>query len=97
LVVLAGCGTASGPVSGGAGSLSLARAFLAARVPTVVASLWPVVDDRTAHVMTALHTRLSGGDDPAHALREAQVMLLRSPDPELRSPSTWAAFRAFGG
>jgi CHAT domain-containing protein len=97
LVVLAGCGTASGPASGGSGSLSLARAFLAARVPTVVGSLWPVVDDRTARVMTLLHTRLTGGDDPADALRQAQMTLLRSADPETRSPSTWAAFSAFGG
>jgi CHAT domain-containing protein len=97
LVVLAGCGTASGPVDGGTGSLSLARAFLAAHVPTVVASLWPVVDQRTAPVMTALHTRLSRGDDPADALRAVQIALLRSPDAELQSPSTWAAFRVFGG
>jgi len=97
LVVLAGCGTGSGPASPGAGTISLARAFLAARVPSVVASFWPVADGRTLELMTALHAGLAGGEEPAAALRTAQLSLLRSRDPDLRSPSTWAAFGALGG
>jgi CHAT domain-containing protein len=97
LVVLAGCGTGSGPASGGSETLSLARAFLAARVPTVVASFWPVADGRTVELMTALHTGLARGQEPAAALRAAQLSLLRSGDPGLRSPSTWAAFGVLGG
>ena len=96
-VVLAGCDTGRGPEGTDGGTLSLARAFLAARVPTVVASLWPVVDGRTTEMMTALHAGLSRGDAPVDALRAAQLGLLRSPDPALRSPATWAAFRALGG
>jgi CHAT domain-containing protein len=97
LVVLAACSTASGPESAGAGSISLARAFLAARVPTVVASLWPIVDGRTLDMMIALHAGLSRGEEPAVALRAAQLALLRSPESALRSPATWAAFQALGG
>jgi len=47
--------------------------------------------------MVALHAGLSRGDEPADALRAAQLGLLRSPDRALRSPATWAAFRAIGG
>jgi CHAT domain-containing protein len=66
-------------------------------VPSVVASFWPVADGRTLELMTALHASLAGGEEPAAALRTAQLSLLRSRDPDLRSPSTWAAFGAFGG
>ena len=44
LAVLAACGSADGPVALGGASLSLARPFLSAGVPNVVASLWPVSD-----------------------------------------------------
>jgi CHAT domain-containing protein/tetratricopeptide (TPR) repeat protein len=97
LVVLAGCGTSSGSVSASGGTLSLAHAFLAARVPSVVASLWPVADGRTVDLMTALHAGVSRGEEPAQALRAAQLTLLKAREPALRSPSTWAAFRALGG
>ena len=48
LVVLASCGSHAGPVSESEGSLSLARSFLAAGVPSVVGSLWRV-DDAKHH------------------------------------------------
>lgn len=96
-VVLAGCGTGNGPQRSDAGTASLAQAFLAARVPSVVASLWPVLDHRTAEMMTVLHSRLSRGDAAVDALRAAQLEVLHSADLELRSPATWAAFRALGG
>ena len=97
LVVLAGCDTGAGPQRAGEGTASLARAFLAAEVPAVVASLWPVNDARTAELMTRLHERVARGEDPAAALRAAQLTMLHAKDPALRSPSTWAAFGLLGG
>ena len=97
LVVLAGCGTASGSQSASAGTLSLARAFLVARVPSVVASLWQVADRPTVELMTAFHAGVSRGEEPAEALRAAQLTLLEAPEPALHSPAIWAAFRALGG
>src|SRR5262249_35433356 len=44
VLVLAACRTSGGRVRRGEGVLSLARPFLAAGVPTVVASLWDVDD-----------------------------------------------------
>ncbi len=97
-VVLAVCGSTSSPRPGDtAGRLGLASAFLAADVPTVVATLWPVKDQRTVALVTALHTRLRAGDDPATALRFAQLQQLTSSDGALRSPATWALFQALGG
>ena len=50
LVVLAACGSADGDVFRGAGAMSLARSWLDAGVPTVIASLWNV-DDQEAEVL----------------------------------------------
>ncbi|HEV8241980.1 MAG TPA: CHAT domain-containing protein [Thermoanaerobaculia bacterium] len=97
LVVLAGCSTGSGAESASTGTLSLARAFLGARVPSVVASLWPVSDGSTVELMTAFHSGVSRGLKPAEALRAAQLTLLRAREPGLRLPTAWAAFQALGG
>lgn len=96
-VVLAACGGNGGPLAGTAGRLSLARAFLAADVPEVVAALWPVGDQRSVALLTALHEGLSTGHDAATALRSAQLQMLTGRDPVLRSPATWALFQALGG
>jgi CHAT domain-containing protein len=97
-VVLAVCGSASSArPSGAAGRLGLAQAFLAADVPTVVAALWPVKDQRSVDLLTTMHRRLRAGDEPAQALRFAQLQLLTSSDSALRSPATWALFQALGG
>ncbi len=95
-VVLATCG-GSGLREGVDARLSLARAFLAADVPTVVATLWPVGDRRSVPLLVGLHSRLGAGDDPPTALRAAQLALLHRRDPTLSSPATWALFQALGG
>ena len=97
VVVLSACDTAQGPLRPGEGPMSLARAFLAARVPSVVATLWPVSDGSTAPLLAELHRRLRRGDDAAAALRSAQLSLLRGPRADLRTPTRWAAFQALGG
>src|SRR6185503_19154025 len=48
LVVLSGCSTSGGRLSATEGVSSLARAFFAAGVPQIVASLWEVNDETTA-------------------------------------------------
>lgn len=95
LAVLAACETASGPVSG-EGVMSLARGFLAAGVPNVVASLWDIEDRMAAQLLRAFYVRLTQMSDPVVALRDAQLSLLRSSDPNLRNPAAWAAFELLG-
>src|SRR5207244_6238276 len=51
LVVLSGCQTALGKNVHGEGSIGLARGFMYAGVPRVVASLWQVSDLGTAELM----------------------------------------------
>jgi len=95
LVVLAACSTASGP-PGGEGLLGLARAFLAAGVPSVVASLWSINDHEASLLSRALGARLQASSEPARALQGAQLQMLASHDPTVHSPSAWAAFQLFG-
>jgi CHAT domain-containing protein len=96
LVILAACSTASGAISKGEGVVSVARPFLAAGVPMVVASQWDVDDGATAQLFVAFHRALAETQDPVRALRRAQISLLRSGNTVLASPANWGAFVALG-
>jgi CHAT domain-containing protein/TolA-binding protein len=94
LVILAACSTAEGLTLGTEGVLSLARAFLAAGVPAVVASLGPVGDSEANALFEVFHQRLRRGDDAMTALRNAQLTLLRERPERVTS---WSAFEVIGG
>jgi CHAT domain-containing protein len=96
LIVLAACDTGNEYVPGGEGVTSLARAFLAAGVPTVVASLWSVDDAATARLSDEFHKKLLAGSDPVDALREAQIGMLRGKNEKDKLPRAWAAFEVIG-
>ena len=96
LAILSGCHTATGGLSTTEGPSSLARAFFAAGVPAVVASLWAVEDETTARFFTEYHRALQLGDDPTAALRRTQLAWLARAKDEPRNASTWAAFTMFG-
>jgi CHAT domain-containing protein/tetratricopeptide (TPR) repeat protein len=95
LVVLSAC-SSSGTSPGGEQLASLAGGFLAAGVPSVVASLWEVDDHTAAALFTVFHRRLRESGNPAQALREAQLAMLASGDENLRSPAGWGAFTVLG-
>jgi CHAT domain-containing protein len=95
LVFLSACDTAPGFVDGDReGVAGLARAFLAAGVPSVVATLWAVDDQAAAHLAATFHTHLSAGETPAHAVRLAQRALLYDSS---SAPFAWAPFELFQG
>jgi CHAT domain-containing protein len=96
LVALAACRTAGGRVARGEGPLSLARAFMSAGVPTIVATLWDAGDGNSYDLFVYFHKALRGGASPAAALRGAQLALLRDADPERRRPRAWAIAAGFG-
>jgi len=96
LVVLGACGTAAGPTLRGEGVLNLARPFLAAGVPTVIATLWDVQDRAGRRLLTAFHRNVRAGESAVSALRRAQLDLLNSGDPLLQRPAAWAPFIAIG-
>ncbi|MEE8585669.1 MAG: CHAT domain-containing tetratricopeptide repeat protein [Acidobacteriota bacterium] len=91
LVVLSGCRTALGREIRGEGLVGLARGFMYAGAPRVVASLWRVQDRATAELMERFYSRmLSKGMRPAAALREAQLSIFKQRGG--RDPYYWAAF-----
>ena len=96
LVVLASCGSAFGKISRTEGVENLARPFLAAGVPTVVASLWSVEDQATADFFVRFYRSLKQGFDAAGALQATQIESLGQPGPAA-SPRVWGAFEVIGG
>jgi CHAT domain-containing protein len=96
LVVLAACGTASGDDERLDGIPTLARAFLRAGAPSVVASLWPVDDEESAALSMELHRALRRSRDPAAALRDAQRFMLAGPRVRWRHPAAWAGIELLG-
>ncbi|MEO7274531.1 MAG: CHAT domain-containing protein, partial [Vicinamibacterales bacterium] len=104
LVVLSGCGTALGPVSG-EGVIGFTRAFLAAGASSVVATMWDVADRTTFETMRAFYQRRQTGTGTSRSLRHAQLAMLAA----LRSgrvvvngralaehPRLWAAYVLVG-
>ncbi|MBN2054912.1 CHAT domain-containing protein, partial [bacterium] len=96
VVVLSACNTAGGVNVAGEGLMSLARTFFYAGARGIVGSLAPVPEHATGELMDHLFDELPG-DDPAHALADAQRCLLRSPDSHLSHPIGWALLIYAGG
>jgi CHAT domain-containing protein/tetratricopeptide (TPR) repeat protein len=94
-VVLAACSTAAARArSGREGVDSVARAFLAAGAPSVIATLWPIDDRLAAPMFVRIHRRLARGVSAADAVREAQLDAIRGAAP--LPPSIWAAIQTIG-
>jgi CHAT domain-containing protein len=92
LVVLSACETAQGRVERDEGVMALPVGFLYAGAPAVVATQWPISDQRTAELMGDFYGRLAEGGDKLAALREA-VREHRRKYPE---PYYWAPFVYIG-
>ena len=102
-VVLSACNTAASDVIGAEALSGLARAFLYAGARSLVVSHWPVADDSTAKLMTALFAVAK--DEPrlshAEALQKAMLSLINSREknasgiPEAH-PALWAPFIVVG-
>jgi CHAT domain-containing protein len=93
LTYLSACETDSGPVMKSEGSVTMARTFFAAGVPTVVGTLWPIRDETARFAARLFHEHLRRGETPAESLRQAQLALLGH---YRRSGVEWAAFRVIG-
>jgi CHAT domain-containing protein/Tfp pilus assembly protein PilF len=97
LVVLSSCESGVGRYYRGEGIMGLSRMFVA-KVPLVVASLWPVDSHPTAALMIAFHRqRTSGKFTTVEALQRAQQEMANGDDVRYRHPYYWAAFTAVGG
>ena len=92
LVVLSACSAAVAAKDEEAGVTNLARAFLAAGVPGVIASTAPVDDGTAPEFFRELHGLLAKGIAPAEALQRAQIEMIRRGSP----PFAWAGFQYLG-
>ncbi len=91
LVILSGCSTGLGKISGD-GIVGLSRAMIYAGTPSVVVSQWDVSDRSTAYLMDRFYAARASGRGKAAALRAAQLdTLARHPHPVL-----WAPFVLIG-
>lgn len=97
LVVLSACETLLEDYGGGEGMIGMARTFLAAGAPLVVASQWPVDSDATADLMIRFHELRKSGLNTTVALRRAQQEMLAGTDTRYRNPYYWAGFLPVGG
>lgn len=93
LVVLAACDSGGGPEARGEGALSLARAFLAAGVPTVVSALGPLDDNLARQMFVEFHRAYQRGASAAESLQQVQVQALQRTG---RQPGAWARLAVFG-
>ncbi len=90
-MVLSACETALGEQINGEGLIGLARGFMYAGAPRVVASLWNVEDQATATLMKRFYTEMMvNGMTPAAALRSAQVSMWK--ERRWTAAYYWAAF-----
>jgi CHAT domain-containing protein len=91
LVVLSGCDTGRGRITGD-GIIGLSRSLISAGVPSVVVSLWQVPDAPTASLMTNFYQNLQKNPDKAQALRQAMLTTMK----QHPNPRDWAAFTLIG-
>lgn len=96
LVALSACSTLRARDGRSGGFAGLSGALLAAGAGGVVGSLWRVDDQLTRTLMVEFHRAYRQTGDGPGALRQAQLRLLRSADPALRTPAAWAGFRYAG-
>jgi CHAT domain-containing protein len=97
LVVLGACSSGIGKPLRGEGVLSLARAFMAAGVPSVIGTVAPVEDVASATLLTQFHAAYARGLDAPSALRHAQLAMLHHRNPSFADPARWSAFQVIGG
>jgi CHAT domain-containing protein len=94
LAVLSACQTALGKDVTGEGLMGLSRAFFYAGVPSLVVSLWNVVDGPTPDLMLELYKELDRVKNKATALQYAKLSMIDRG--RFSHPSYWAPFVLLG-
>jgi CHAT domain-containing protein len=96
LVTISSCHGAGVRAYAGEGLVGLAWAFLRAGSHQVIAALWQVNDSATPDLMDTMYAGIRQGRDPASALRQAKLRMIRSGS--LHShPRYWAPFVLYSG
>jgi CHAT domain-containing protein len=98
VAILSACQSGIERYYAGEGLIGLARAFVAAHIPLVVASQWAVESESTANLMIDFHRRRKTQNlSTTQALCQAQREMLNNGDERYRRPFYWAAFFTVGG
>jgi CHAT domain-containing protein len=97
LIVLAACDTAIEKYYRGEGAAGLARSFLEAKVPLVVATQWSVDSEATTSLMTKFYQHRHRGLPTTEAMQQAQIEMLKGSDPRYQMPYYWSGFLCVGG
>lgn len=96
LVTISSCHGAGTRTFSGEGLVGLAWAFLGAGAEQVIAALWEVNDSATPELMDRMYAGIRAGRDPAVALRDAKLTLLRGKGP-WKKAVYWAPFVLYSG
>ncbi len=87
LVVLSACQTGIEKYYKGEGMIGMSRAFIAAGVPLIVASLWAIDSDSSTELMINFHRyRTRGRLSTVEALRRAQLDMANGSAPRYQHP-----------
>jgi CHAT domain-containing protein/Tfp pilus assembly protein PilF len=95
LVTVSSCNSAGRRSYAGEGLVGLAWAFMRAGAHRVVAAQWEVSDSATPQIMDRMYAAIGSGLEPAAALRQAKLALLRS-NSVYERPFYWAPFVVYG-
>lgn len=97
LVSLSACNTGMGERVRGEGVLGLSRAFMYAGTPAVAMTLWSVESLSAKELSVGLFRHLKETSQPAEALRQIKLEMLRGEMGEAyRHPRYWAPLVVFG-
>ena len=94
VAVLSACATGKDQYGEIGSAENIARSFLQARVPNVVASLWQIDSASTSNFMNAFYVRLLRGETVSESLRQTARDMREVH--ATSHPYFWAAFEAFG-
>jgi CHAT domain-containing protein len=94
LAVLSACQTARGKKVAGEGLVGLTRAFFYAGVPSLVVSLWNVVDGPTPDLMLEFYKNLDRQPTKVKALQISKLSMIERGT--YSHPSYWAPFILLG-
>jgi len=92
VAVLAACASATGQWLDTEGVMGLARAFMIAGAPAVIATRWPVGDRAAAAYFTRMYRHLGRGHTLDQAMRQARADLAEAGFP----PRAWSAYVLIG-
>ncbi len=94
LVVLSACESGLGEIVRGEGIIGFTRGLVFSGAKNIIVSLWNVLDESTAKLMTKLYKKILGGKSYADALRQSKLETIKE---NIDSPPRyWAPFILVG-